>query len=323
MKYANNILGLIGNTPMVKLNDVAKDLKPLILAKLEYLNPGGSSKDRIAVSMLDQAEKDGLLKPGGTVVEPTSGNTGVGLAMVCKLRGYQAIFTMPDKMSMEKQRLLEAYGAKVLRCPTAVEPEDPKSYYSVAKQKVTEIEGAFSPNQYFNQNNPKAHYVSTGPEIWEDTEGKITHFVAGMGTGGTISGTAKYLKEKNPNIKIIGADTEGSLYSGRFYGTEEVVHSYLIEGIGEDFMPETMDLSAIDEVLTVTDKDAYEMTRKLTQSEALLGGSSAGAAVVAALEYAKNLTEDDVMVVFLPDSGRSYLSTVYNDNWMKENKLMN
>jgi cystathionine beta-synthase len=322
MNYAKDILDLIGGTPLVKLNEIAKDVSPLILAKLEYLNPGGSSKDRIAVSMLDEAERLGLLKPGGTVVEPTSGNTGVGLAMVCKLRGYNAIFTMPDKMSMEKQRLLEAYGATVLRCPTAVEPEDPKSYYSVAKQKVKEIEGAFSPNQYFNQNNPEAHYRSTGPEIWKDTEGKITHFVAGMGTGGTVSGTARYLKEKNPDIKIIGADTVGSLYAGRFYGTEEVVHSYLIEGIGEDFMPETMNLSVLDEVITVTDQEAFDMTRKMTQSEAILGGSSAGAAVVAAIKYAEKLSKDDVMVVFLPDSGRSYLSTVYNDQWMKDNNLL-
>ncbi|MGB0884594.1 MAG: PLP-dependent cysteine synthase family protein, partial [Flavobacteriales bacterium] len=228
MNYANNVLDLIGNTPMVKLNTLAKGLKPTILLKLDYLNPGGSSKDRIAVSMLNEAERKGLLKPGGTVVEPTSGNTGVGLAMVCLLRGYKTIFTMPDKMSMEKQSLLEAYGATVLRCPTNVEPEDPKSYYSVAKQKTAEIEGAFSPNQYFNQSNPEAHYVSTGPEIWKDTEGKITHFVAGMGTGGTISGTTRFLKEQNPDIKIIGADTVGSLYAHKFNGTEGPIHGYLI-----------------------------------------------------------------------------------------------
>ncbi len=322
MKTYDNILELIGNTPLVRLNAICKDLKPTIYAKMESFNPGGSSKDRIAVYMLDEAERKGLLKPGGTVVEPTSGNTGVGLAMVALLRGYKTIFTMPDKMSIEKQRLLEAYGATVVRTPTAVEPEDPRSYYSVAKQLVADTENAFSPNQYFNQHNPLAHYETTGPEIWRDTEGKITHFVAGMGTGGTLTGTAKYLKEQNPNIKIIGADTEGSLYKDKFYGTEGEIHSYLIEGIGEDFMPETMDLSLLDEVLTVTDKAAYAMCRELTKTDALLVGSSAGAAIVAALEAAKNLTEDDIMIVFLPDTGRSYLSTAFNTEWLKEKNLI-
>ncbi len=322
MKVYNNILELIGNTPLVRLNAICEGLKPSIYAKMESFNPGGSSKDRIAVYMLDEAEKLGLLKPGGTVVEPTSGNTGVGLAMVAQLRGYKTIFTMPDKMSMEKQRLLEAYGAEVIRTPTAVDPEDPRSYYSVAKRLVKETENAFSPNQYFNQNNPLAHYETTGPEIWNDTEGKITHFVAGMGTGGTLSGTAKYLKEQNPNIKVIGADTEGSLYKHKFYGTEGEIHSYLIEGIGEDFMPETMNLSLLDEVITVTDKDAYAMCRQLTKTDALLVGSSAGAAIVAALEAAKDLSEDDIMIVFLPDTGRSYLSTAFNDEWLKEKNLI-
>jgi cystathionine beta-synthase len=322
MKTYDNILELIGNTPLVRLNEIAKGVKPTIYAKMESFNPGGSSKDRIAMYMLDEAEKKGLLKPGGTVVEPTSGNTGLGLAMVCLLRGYKAIFTMPDKMSMEKQRILEAYGATVVRTPTAVEPEDPRSYYSVAKQLVKDTENAFSPNQYFNQSNPLAHYETTGPEIWRDTEGKITHFVAGMGTGGTLSGTTRYLKEKNPNIKVIGADTEGSLYKDTFYGTEGEIHSYLIEGIGEDFLPETMDLSLLDEVITVSDKAAYKMCRDLTKTDALLVGSSAGAAIVAALEAAKDLTEDDIMIVFLPDTGRSYLSTAFNADWLKEKKLI-
>jgi cystathionine beta-synthase len=299
MNYYEDILATVGNTPLIRLNRIAEDKKPLLLAKVEYFNPGGSSKDRIGISMLDAAEKEGLLQAGGTVVEPTSGNTGVGLALACNLRGYKAIFVMPDKMSMEKQRLLEAYGAEVIRTPTNVEPEDPESYYEVAKRLVRETPNSFSPNQYFNQNNPKAHYETTGPEIWRDTEGKITHYVAGMGTGGSISGTAKFLKEKNPDIKIIGADTVGSLYKHRFEGTEGPIHSYLIEGIGEDFMPETMDLSVIDEVITVGDKEAYDMARELTKKDAILTGSSSGAAVVAALELADRLDENAVVVVFL------------------------
>lgn len=322
MKYFNDILATVGNTPLIKLNQIAAGKKPLLLAKVEYFNPGGSSKDRIAISMLDAAEKNGVLKAGGTVVEPTSGNTGVGLALACNLRAYKAVFIMPDKMSMEKQRLLEAYGAKVIRTPTNVEPDDPNSYYEVAKRLVRETPNSFSPNQYFNENNPQAHYDSTGPEIWRDTEGKITHFVAGMGTGGSISGTARYLKEKNPDIKIIGADTEGSLYRHKFYGTEGPIHSYLIEGIGEDFMPDTMDLSMVDEVITISDKKAYELARELTIKDAILTGSSSGAAIGAALELADDLDENAVVVIFLPDSGRSYLSTAYNDDWLSEKGLI-
>jgi len=322
MQYYQNILEKIGNTPLVKLNHINKGLEPLILTKLESFNPGGSSKDRIAISMLDEAERNGLIKPGGTIVEPTSGNTGLGLAMVGIHRGYKMIFTMPDKMSQEKEDLLTAHGATVVRTPTAVEPEDPQSYYKVAERLVRETPNSFSPNQYFNQNNPKAHYDSTGPEIWRDTDGKITHFVAGIGTGGTISGVGKFLKEQNPDIKVIGVDTEGSIYTHKFYNTEGPIHSYFVEGIGEDFMPETVDFSVIDEVITVKDKDAFTTTRELVLKDAIFSGSSSGAAVNGALTVASKLPKDAVVVVLLPDSGKSYLSTLYNDEWMKERDLL-
>jgi len=321
MQYYQNILGTIGNTPLVKVNNINKGLAPLVLAKMESFNPGGSSKDRIAIAMLDEAEQKGLIQPGGTIIEPTSGNTGLGLAIVGILRGYQLIFTMPDKMSKEKEDLLTAHGAKVVRTPTAVEPNDPTSYYKVAELLLEEIPNSFSPNQYFNKNNPEAHYSSTGPEIWRDTDGKITHFVAGIGTGGTISGAGKYLKEKNPNIKVIGVDTEGSIYKHHYYGTKGPIHSYLIEGIGEDFIPETVDFSVIDQVITVSDKDAFATTRELVKKDALFTGSSSGAAMHGALEMARNLTTKDVMVVLLPDSGKSYLSSLYNDEWMRQNNL--
>ena len=322
MQYYQNILEKIGNTPLVKLNHINKGLEPLILTKLESFNPGGSSKDRIAISMLDEAERNGLIKPGGTIVEPTSGNTGLGLAMVGIHRGYKMIFTMPDKMSQEKEDLLTAHGATVVRTPTAVEPEDPQSYYKVAERLVRETPNSFSPNQYFNQNNPKAHYDSTGPEIWRDTDGKVTHFVAGIGTGGTISGVGKFLKEQNPDIKVIGVDTEGSIYTHKFYNTEGPIHSYFVEGIGEDFMPETVDFSVIDEVITVKDKDAFTTTRELVLKDAIFSGSSSGAAVSGALTVASKLPKDAVVVVLLPDSGKSYLSTLYNDEWMKERDLL-
>jgi len=322
MQYYQNILEKIGNTPLVKLNHINKGLEPLILTKLESFNPGGSSKDRIAISMLDEAERNGLIKPGGTIVEPTSGNTGLGLAMVGIHRGYKMIFTMPDKMSQEKEDLLTAHGATVVRTPTAVEPEDPQSYYKVAERLVRETPNSFSPNQYFNKNNPKAHYDSTGPEIWRDTDGKITHFVAGIGTGGTISGVGKFLKEQNPDVKVIGVDTEGSIYTHKFYNTEGPIHSYFVEGIGEDFMPETVDFSVIDEVITVKDKDAFTTTRELVLKDAIFSGSSSGAAVSGALTVASKLPKDAVVVVLLPDSGKSYLSTLYNDEWMKERDLL-
>ena len=262
------------------------------------------------------------MKPGGTVVEPTSGNTGVGIAIAASQLGLKAIFTMPDKVSREKEDLLRAYGAEVIRCPTAVEADDPRSYYEVAKRLVRETPGAYSPNQYANQNNPRVHYEETGPEIWKATQGRITHFVAGMGTGGTISGIARYLKEMNPHIKIIGGDPEGSLYHHTFHKTEGKIHTYKIEGVGEDFMPDTMDLSLVDDVIMVTDREAYDMARRVAMEETILVGSSGGLAVFTALKVAEKLDEDDVVVTLLPDTGRNYISTVFNDDWMLKNDLM-
>jgi len=321
MNYKNNILETIGKTPLVKLNKMNKGLAPLLLTKLESFNPGGSIKDRIAVSMIDEAERKGLLKPGGTIIEPTSGNTGLGLALVGIMRGYELIFTMPDKMSQEKEDVLVVYGAKVIRTPTDVDPNDPRSYYKVAEKLVKEIPNSFSPNQYFNDNNPLAHYSTTDPEIWNDTDGKITHFVAGVGTGGTISGIGKYLKEKNPDIKVIGVDTIGSLYEDHFNQTVGKVHSYLIEGIGEDFIPPIVNFKVIDEIISVSDKDAFNTARELVKKEGVFSGSSAGAAVYAALQYAANLSSEAIVVILLPDSGRSYLSTLYNDKWRADKGL--
>ncbi len=312
MKYYNNILELIGNTPLVKLNRIAAGVKPTVLVKMEYLNPGGSVKDRIGLHMIEAAEREGKLKKGGTIVEPTSGNTGVGLAQAAALRGYKCVFVMPDKMSQEKVRLLKAYGAEVVVTPTNVPKDSPESYYSVAERLSRELP-AFQPNQYSNPMNPDAHYRSTGPEIWEQTEGKIDVFVAGMGTGGTISGVARYLKEKNPNVKIVGVDSEGSLYTGK------VVRPYKVEGIGEDFIPDTIDLDIIDEMVTCSDRDAFVTARHLAREEGILSGGSAGAAVWGALKYASQLPKDKVVVVLLPDSGRSYLSRFYSDEYMKEN----
>ncbi|MBI4399488.1 cystathionine beta-synthase [Candidatus Micrarchaeota archaeon] len=316
MEYYNNVLEAIGNTPLVKLNRVNSGLKPLILTKVEFLNPGGSVKDRIGFKMIEDAEKRGLLKPGGTIVEPTSGNTGVGLALVAALKGYKTVFVMPDKMSQEKIQLLKAYGADVVVTPTAVDRYSPESYYMVAERLSKELPNAYLPNQYFNLKNPEAHYLSTGPEIWKQTDGKITHFVAGMGTGGTISGVAKYLKEKNPNIKVIGVDSEGSIYSG------DKPRPYKVEGIGEDFIPGTIDLKLVDRIVRVTDHEAFLMTRKLAREEGLLAGGSSGAAVFGALQVARELTEKDIMVVLLPDTGRNYLNKIYNDDWMRENGFL-
>lgn len=322
LNYLEDVLRKIGNTPLVRLNRLAQGIKPLLLVKAEWFNPGGSIKDRIGMQMVLEAEKKGLLQPGGTIVEPTSGNTGIGLALIASLRGYKAIFTMPDKMSKEKEALLRAYGAEVIRTPTAVAPEDPRSYYSVAKKLAFKIPGAFSPNQYYNEHNPQAHYETTGPEIWRDTFGRVTHLVAGMGTGGTITGIARFLKEKNPRIKIIGADPEGSIYRHKFDGTQGETHQYKTEGIGEDFMPETMDLSIIDDVITVSDREAFLTARRLAREEALLAGGSSGAAVAAALKVSQQLSEKDIMVVVLPDTGRNYLSTIFNDEWMKANGFL-
>ena len=312
MKYASTVLDLIGNTPLVRLNSVAKHVAPTILVKVEYLNPGGSSKDRIASRIIDAAERDGLLGPGGTIVEPTSGNTGIGLALVAQQRGYKCVFVLPDKVGEDKRNVLLAYGAEIVVTPTSVAPESPDSYYSVSDRLAKEIPGAFKPNQYSNQNGPLSHYETTGPEIWRDTEGKVTHFVAGVGTGGTISGAGKYLKEvSGGSVTVIGADPEGSVYSG---GTGR---PYLVEGVGEDFWPTAYDGSVVDEIIAASDAESFELTRRLAREEGLLVGGSSGLAVAAALKAAEKLTKDDVMVVLLPDGGRGYLGKIFNEKWMQ------
>lgn len=318
-----SIVDTIGNTPLVKLNRVIGSLSATVAVKVEYLNPGQSIKDRIAVKMIDDAEKKGLLKPGGTIIEGTSGNTGMGLALVAAVRGYSCIFTTTDKQSQEKVDLLRALGARVVVCPTNVEPDDPESYYSVAKRLSEEIPNSYYPNQYDNLSNRESHYETTGPEIWEQTEGKVTHFVAGVGTGGTITGAAMYLKEKNPDIKIIGVDSVGSVYKTYFETgifDKNEIKPYITEGIGEDIIPENVDFDFIDAVIQVNDKNALVTTRRLAKEEGLFIGGSCGAAVYGALEYAQknNLTKDDLIVVILPDSGTRYISKIYNDEWMKE-----
>jgi cystathionine beta-synthase len=311
MKYAQTVLDLVGNTPLVKLNSVTDGIQATILAKIEYLNPGGSSKDRIAARIIDAAEREGKLKPGGTIVEPTSGNTGIGLALVAQQRGYRCVFVLPDKVGEDKRNVLLAYGAEIVVTPTSVAPESPDSYYSVSDRLVKEIPGAFKPDQYSNPNGPLSHYETTGPEIWRDTDGKITHYVAGVGTGGTISGAGKYLKEQNPNITVIGADPEGSVYSG---GTGR---PYLVEGVGEDFWPTAYDPDVVDEIIASSDAESFEITRRLAREEGLLVGGSSGLAVSAALKAAKDLPADAVVVVLLPDGGRGYLGKVFNDKWMR------
>jgi cystathionine beta-synthase len=317
VQYANSLLDLIGNTPLVRLSrslDLPGD-GPLVLAKVEYLNPGGSVKDRIATRMIDAAEASGELQPGGTIVEPTSGNTGVGLAMVAQQRGYKCVFVCPDKVSEDKRNVLKAYGAEVVVCPTAVAPEHPDSYYNVS-DRLSNEPGAWKPDQYSNLHNPRSHYETTGPEIWEQTEGRITHFVTGMGTGGTITGVGRYLKERNPEIQVIGADPAGSVYSG---GTGR---PYLVEGVGEDFWPETYDRTIADRVIEVSDADSFAFTRRLAREEAMLVGGSSGMAAYAAKQLAHELAEagqtDAVVVVLLPDSGRGYLTKVFNDDWLAQ-----
>jgi len=311
VRYYESVVDLIGDTPLVRLRNVTTGLSNTVLAKVEYVNPGGSVKDRIALRMVEEAEKAGLLQPGGTIVEPTSGNTGVGLALVAQLKGYRCVFVCPDKVSEDKQNVLRAYGAEVVVCPTAVAPEDPRSYYSVSDRLAREIPGAWKPNQYANPANPQSHYETTGPEIWAQTEGRITHFVAGVGTGGTISGTGRYLKEvSGGRVRVIGADPEGSVYSG---GTGR---PYLVEGVGEDFWPETYDRTICDEIIEVTDRESFDMTRRLAREEGLLVGGSCGMAVVAALRVAASAGPDAVVVVLLPDGGRGYLSKIFNDEWM-------
>ncbi len=315
----NNILEAMGNTPLIRLNKLAKNSTAEVYVKADYLNPGGSVKDRIGKWMIDEAERKGLLKPGGTIIEGTSGNTGMGLALVAVVRGYKVVFTINDKQSREKIDLLKAFGAEVIVCPTAVEPEDPRSYYSVARKLAKEIPNSYYPNQYQNPMNPEAHYQTTGPEIWKDTEGKITHFICGMGTGGTISGVGKYLKEKNPNVKIIGVDPYGSLYY-EFVKTGKVgkALTYVVEGIGEDFFPGTMNLKILDDVLQVNDEECFVWARRLAKQEGIFTGGSGGGCVSGALRVAKNCKAGDMIVAFLPDSGARYMSKIYNDGWMRE-----
>jgi cystathionine beta-synthase len=326
--YASSILDLVGGTPLVRISRVTRDLgpldrQPLILAKLEMLNPGGSVKDRIGLPMIEAAEREGLLKPGGTIIEPTSGNTGHGLAIAAALKGYRCIFVMADKQSAEKQALLRAYGAEVVLCPTNVDPESPESYYSVAARLARDIPGAFKPDQYWNAENPSAHERSTGPEIWTQTGGTITHLVASVGTGGTVSGTARYLKAQNPAIRVIGADPEGSVLSG------DQARPYLTEGVGEDFFPGTYDPDVVDRWVRVSDRDAFAMARRITREEGILAGESCGTAMLATIDEARRLMREEpesasraVLVVILPDGGRNYLSKLYNDEWMRANGLM-
>ena len=322
----NSIIDTIGNTPLVRLNKVNQGIKGEILVKVEYFNPGNSMKDRMAIKMVEDAEKAGLLKPGGTIIEGTSGNTGMGLALAGIAKGYKCIFTMADKQSKEKIDILKAVGAEVIVCPTNVAPEDPRSYYSVAKKLNQDIPNSFYPNQYDNLSNWRAHYESTGPEIWEDTEGKVTHYAAGVGTGGTISGASKFLKEKNPGVISVGIDTYGSVFkkykeTGVF--DENEIYPYLTEGIGEDILPKNVDFSVIDHFIKVTDKDAAIMTRRLSKEEGLFVGWSAGSAVHGALEYAReNLKEGDQMVILLPDHGSRYVGKVYNDDWMRNHGFL-
>ena len=313
MQIVDSVLELVGNTPLVRLTSVTDGIAATVLAKVEYFNPGGSVKDRIALRMIEDAEESGALKPGGTIVEPTSGNTGVGLAIAAQARGYSCVFVCPDKVARDKIDVLRAYGARVEVCPTAVDPEDPRSYYSVSDRLAKELPGAWKPDQYSNPANPRSHYETTGPELWTQTDGRITHFVAGMGTGGTIGGAGRYLKEvSDGRVQVIGADPVGSVYSG---GSGR---PYLVEGVGEDFWPVTYDPAVPDRIIAVTDRDSFAMTRRLAREEGLLVGGSCGMAVVAALEIARTAGPDDVVVVLLPDSGRGYLSKIFNDDWMAD-----
>lgn len=314
----SNVIAALGDTPLVRLNSVTKGIRTPVVAKLEMMNPGGSVKDRIGIRMVEEAERKGWLRPGGTIVEPTSGNTGVGLAMAAAVKGYSCIFVMPDKVAPEKVALLRAYGAQVVTTPTAVERDSPESYYSVADRLTREVPNAFQPNQYFNPMNPRTHYETTGPEIWRQTGGALTHWVAGVGTGGTISGVARYLKEQNPGITVVGADPEGSIYT-----QPDNMHPYKVEGVGEDFWPGTFDPTLVDAWVKVADKDAFAAARRVTREEGVLIGGSGGMAVHAALETAREVDDPEALVVvLLPDSGRGYLSKLYNDDWMRENGFL-
>jgi cystathionine beta-synthase len=321
-KIYKNILETIGNTPLVRLNRIAEGLQPRILAKVESFNPGGSVKDRIGAYIIERAEKAGLLEPGGTVVESTSGNTGCGLALAASVRGYRTIFTMPDKMSQEKVNILKAYGAEVIVTPTDVPPDSPESYYEVAKRIVRETPGAFHANQYFNPHNPEIHELTTGPEIWEATDGQIDAFVAGIGTGGTISGTGRFLKTKNPRIRIIGADPEGSILKEQFEtGSHAPARGYLVEGIGEDMIPGTVDFHVIDEIMQIGDRESFQTARRLAREEGIFSGGSAGTAVAVALRVAERMNEGETIVVIIPDTGERYLSKVHNDEWFRNNEM--
>jgi cystathionine beta-synthase len=318
MEIHKTILDVVGNTPLVQLNKISEGLKPSILAKLESFNPGGSVKDRIGIAMVEEAERRGLLERGGTIIEPTSGNTGVGLALVAAVKGYKMIFVMPDKMSEEKRSILRAYGAKVVVTPTNVPPESAEHYTNVAERLARETPHSYMPNQYQNRANPEAHYRTTGPEIWRQTDGKVDVFVCGMGTGGTITGTGRFLKEKKKSLKIVGADPEGSIFFPRFHGQHEQPHQYKVEGIGEDFMPGTLDMSIVDDIIQVADADAFQMARRLAREEGIMVGGSGGTAMQAALRVAKGLDEHKMIVTLLPDTGRNYLSKLFSDKWMRE-----
>ncbi len=321
MRVGESVLDAIGNTPLVRLKRISRGVKPRIYAKLEFMNPGGSVKDRIAAYLVADAEKNGTLKKGGTIIEPTSGNTGVGLAMLAAVRGYKAIFTMPDKVSEEKRALLRAYGAKVVVAPTELPPTSPAHYVNVARRMQKETPNSFMPNQYQNPANPKAHYDTTGPEIWHQTDGEIDAFVAGVGTGGTISGAGKYLKQRKKSLMVVGVEPEGSIYGNLKHGTKDPLHPYLVEGIGEDFVPGSYNPRVVDEIIRVTDAQSIAMAHRLAAEEGILAGGSSGSAVAGALELAKRKPSLKLIVVILPDSGRNYLSKVYNPAWLKKHRL--
>lgn len=324
IKFYQNITETIGNTPLVKLNKLSQGYKPTIFVKVEFFNPGGSVKDRIGVEMIEEAEREGRLKPGGTIVESTSGNTGLGLAIAAAVKGYKCIFTMPDKMSIEKIMLLRAYGAEVIVTPTAVPHESLESYTEVAKKIVRETPNSILANQYYNPKNPESHYKTTGPEIWKQTDGQIDYFICAIGTGGTISGAGKYLKEQNPNVKVVGIDPKGSVLREYFYTKKfsPVFKTYKVEGIGQDYIPGVLQFQYVDEIIEVTDKESFLMARRLTREEGIFVGGSAGTALSGAMKVAERLSEKDVMVVLLPDTGERYLSKMYNDDWMKENRFL-